>query len=119
MGARERARPGRMMSETFPQPPKGSFSLAAMMRRIAAVTKLGREMPMRVMERLDQSRGPPRGTAARVPTPMPTRRASMRAKKPRVMETGREDLTMSLTDHSLYCMDGPKSPLVMMLMGYQ
>src|SRR4051812_4454158 len=107
-----------MMSETLPQPPMGSFHLAARISSSAAVTKLGREIPISVIDKLDQSSTPPRRTAASVPTATPTSTAIISAKNPSVTDTGSEDFTMSLTDHSLYCIDGPKSPKRMMLYGY-
>src|SRR5437016_5082396 len=106
------------MSDKFPHPPIGSFHLAASISSSAAVTKLGRLIPINVIDRLDQSSAPPRPTAASAPTPTPTSSAIISANIPSVTETGSDDLTMSLTVHSLYCIDGPKSPCRKMLHGY-
>src|SRR5438552_15251318 len=101
--------------------PEGArnLMLAASIKRIAAVTKLGRLMPTSVIERLDQSNAPPRLTAESVPIPTPTSTAMVSAHIPIVTEIGSDLPTMSFTDHSRYCIECPKLPWRRICHGYQ
>src|SRR3954467_8143463 len=119
IGRNDSARPGSTMYWNPPQPPVGNdLVAAASISSKAAVTKLGRLMPISAMLRLVQSAAPPRFTAAIVPTPTPTSTAIDNESIPSATDTGSAVLMMSLTDHSRYCIDGPKSRLTKMLYGY-
>ncbi len=92
---------------------------AKIMSRTAAAIKLGRLMPARTSVRLSQSNTPPRFTAAVVPIASPNTTAITSENNPSVMEIGNSTALrrMSFTDHSGYCMLGPKSPVVMICVG--
>ncbi len=77
----------------------------------AAVTKLGRLMPIRATERLSQSNAPPRFTDAMTPMATPPKVATVSATSPSVTDTGSAGAIRLFTDHSSYVRLWPKSPL--------